>query len=1541
LSNFGQVALTIVGGIVGFFVGGGPVGALYGSQLGLLAGSMLFPTVLDGPQITDLNTTNSTDGAPVTIVWGTIGVPGNVIWLAPIVTSTSGGKSGPDIQTFNYTQSIAIGICEATTPDGTATPIGGMQRVWENGKLVYDISPQDVADGEDDQTYANRLAAAASYAETFVLYLGTEDQLADPTIESVQGAGAVPAFRGLCYIVYPNRALTDAQALRHPTFKFEVYTSGTLDCKPATSLSTEVLYPWVASGPNDGNINSYSIAFVDDDIAGPPNLSGSYTTLQQALDRVQQIYGFAVGNYLGYSMQRSGGGGIADDIQNSLGPSAVQYGDPDPPEIYLHFSSVNPTQFINSGAPNNPPPGPGQIGENYASSGALWWYISVTYFNTGIPIDIGNAEFPPFPPPYISATGFPSFQMVFTVGDAVIEVQRTPGPPADPCAGLQQSVPGFALVDGVLEECGGWAKVSGGYVVLATYLGAEAGSKTQYPLNPCVALSDPNAGIEGFWVAAYDAAVAAGTMPAGKVYNVDYPKVVDFAYLRTYQTCVADPGEVSLATIIAGICHRVTLENYDVSDLDAITVGGYAINSQMAARSAIDPLRSVGFFDVVESGETLVFRTRGKPIVATLTADDLGAFEGASDTPPAAVTVTQIQDVDLPRTVRLNYIAISRDYQPGQQISESRLTTLSVNDVDVNLAVAMQDTQALQIADVLWASAWTEALQVSFALDQSWSELEPGDCIALPVDGVTQRIRIITTTDSAVVLRKMQGVLDNDASYVSTRVAPPLQVPKQTVRIYAPTVITFLDIPALRDEDNDAGFYVAAALPAGTYWTGALLYQSLDGGASYSQVGTLTQAAVIGTVATPALGSASWDVWDDASALLVTIPAAQAFASATDAAVLAGANGLAVGVDGRWEIIQFGVATKQSDTQWLLTHLLRGRRGTEYLIGTGVAGDTVVQLTNGGILDVVLQTSQIGATLHYKCVSVGMAFDTAVDRTFVGHGKRLQCFSPVDISITKPVADVIISWVRRNRLGTELAGTGMDIAMSESVLSFELDILIEEGSPSVLTKVRTVTVTAAESYTYLAADQLTDVGFNETTFTAAVAQISSVVGNGPSASQTSNVPGQPPVVIGSAPNAIEGATFVPGPGNIGANDVYVLGVNDQVWIFAVRGSKGTAPCLGFYIWDLSTVTFIGSSFDNRWPSPLTSTIPEIHGPIVEVGSSEGASGIQTALVALGSDDQGSFFWGVINALDAAAYTAFVRWLYAVESPGSGLPTLALVPVTDPIIAGQFIIGISRWGNTTYALVAGNPAKVYTSADGGITWTLKGSCTGTLPALAFSNQMPIVRFKGAAFMWTGYGLQVNAAGDLVDWAVVSDGVIPCYNPVNTAYTSPAYVVDIALGAAQIGPTLLAANDHAIILTTQMRTTADGITRNLIFYSTDGATFSKVRDVPSATDFAAGFANALIWDVLVPWGVNFMLYGHWAYAQATPQALQASGNGSGWTMYPVDNGDASGNSIINQAAGDRENAQVVAVDHFGPVVNGVRTARLIQSIGGLSFTAITIP
>jgi GTA TIM-barrel-like domain len=186
----------------------GPAGALAGRLVGALAGSAIDRALFanrrkilrEGPRLTDLEVMASTEGAPISRVYGRARLPGQVIWatnLEEVVSSSSqttgGGKGmgGPAVTTtttgYSYFANLAVGVCEG--------PIGAVLRIWADGK------PLDLS-GLTIRTYA-----------------GDETQAPDALV--VAKEGVAPAYRGLAYVVFERLPLANF-GNRIPQMSFEV-----------------------------------------------------------------------------------------------------------------------------------------------------------------------------------------------------------------------------------------------------------------------------------------------------------------------------------------------------------------------------------------------------------------------------------------------------------------------------------------------------------------------------------------------------------------------------------------------------------------------------------------------------------------------------------------------------------------------------------------------------------------------------------------------------------------------------------------------------------------------------------------------------------------------------------------------------------------------------------------------------------------------------------------------------------------------------------------------------------------------------------------------------------------------------------------------------------------------------------------------------------------------------------------------------------------------------------------------------------------------
>ncbi len=204
--------LGIAGAAVGFIIAG-PTGARIGFVIGSVIGAIIDPPEFDGPKLGDAQVQTSRDGIPIPIIWGIQHCTGNIVQMTPIVETTvkTGDKKTGKTKSQVRKRSFAIGVAR-----GVHGPINGLLRAWENNKLVYDVRIGSSFPAEDN----------AAFLEATTLYLGTETQLADPILEADTGVGLTPYYRGLPYIVFINKDITNFGS-SIPTYRFEVWASST------------------------------------------------------------------------------------------------------------------------------------------------------------------------------------------------------------------------------------------------------------------------------------------------------------------------------------------------------------------------------------------------------------------------------------------------------------------------------------------------------------------------------------------------------------------------------------------------------------------------------------------------------------------------------------------------------------------------------------------------------------------------------------------------------------------------------------------------------------------------------------------------------------------------------------------------------------------------------------------------------------------------------------------------------------------------------------------------------------------------------------------------------------------------------------------------------------------------------------------------------------------------------------------------------------------------------------------------------------------
>lgn len=235
------------------------------------------------------------------------------------------------------------------------------------------------------------------------------------------------------------------------------------------------------------------------------------------------------------------------------------------------------------------------------------------------------------------------------------------------------------------------------------------------------------------------------------------------------------------------------------------------------------------------------------------------------------------------------------------------------------------------------------------------------------------------------------------------------------------------------------------------------------------------------------VGLPSWMVFDKTHSLILNWVAGDPPVSAPDElTVLNGANAALLGS----EILQFRDVVDLGSNQYQISHLLRGRLGTEPFMNSHAIGETFVILDSDSVRRAVEATTDLNVQRYWKVVGAGLPVFNAPVTPFINTGVSQKPYQPVHITGTRDGSDnLTINWVRRTRIGGEWLDW-IEVPLGEEDERYEVDILTGAG-----TVVRTIEVTS-ETASYTAAEQTTDFGGVQNPVAVNIYQLSTVVDRG-------------------------------------------------------------------------------------------------------------------------------------------------------------------------------------------------------------------------------------------------------------------------------------------------------------------------------------------------------------------------------------------------------------------------------------------------------------
>lgn len=1129
--QIGTLVGAVVGGVLGTYVFPGVgtfAGASIGGAVGGLAGTLHDTTtapdsVNQQQRLSDLTITTSTLGVVIPQIWGQWGnLAGNIFWATSKVAhehreeqEAGGGKGGGPSQitiSFTYTMSFAAGLCDTNLTG----PMSGLSRIWRNGTLIYDRQQN------------------GTLPDGITFYGGSTTQTADPTMEADKGVGNVPGYRRLCYVVHKDDNLGTGGQTNNYTYEVYQDVAGT---NPLTTLAISPVNGaiWVAVPAiaelwqlyPDTRELAARIPLPDLVRSGylygqPLNVDADGIVWVAGIVEIDQVFHDRVWRIDPNSYNILTTIDLDTTMPQTLVQSNLVFSNDD---AWLVGGQINPTE-INTTVHRIEPDGTVTnitVGNDSTASrlavgddGHIWMSadragevtridpsdnsIAATVGSLGVPYDL-----------CVGADGDiwvvdHMFHVVNRIDPGSNTVTGTV-PVGDNPVRIKLASDGFLWVaceGSVVSRVDPDTETAEDFTIEGITTNNATGDAD--PFNELLAPGPDGS----MWVLSRDTntatrvsddgttlAVRVGTTPICLIQGWDDTVwVSSFAGHSVQQ--ITDEGDVlglvsenSLDTVVTTLCGAagLTAADLDLTDLPDALVN-MALVSMQAVRAPLQQLAQGYRFYAIESGQHLKFREQGSgPVVVEIVEDDLDAEENAS--PGQGLLVDRLDPAVLPTQLYVTYTDPAQNYQSNTQPAQLALDDGSVEQPHtINLTIAIDADQAKQMAEETLLNSWIQRDTIQSKLGRKYGYLEPGDRIQITARGLIYPMVITETsygrpglleftalTDAAFT----RGALQSLGGSPSPGAQP---LPSAT----GATTGYLLNLPALNSSDQLPRYHVAY-VGESSPWPGGVLYRSIDDEATYQQVNSGALEGFVGTVAS-ATPDANWHVIDDTTVITVVFPKDTMTIESVSDDVLYAGNNLVYLSNG--EVVGIGTAELVSERTYELSHLLRGRRGTEWAVSTHGTNETLVRL-DASVRSVSMNLSDRDIERDYKTVTAGGNISDVTGDTFTPVAENLRPWTTAGNSSIQDGADFVFYFYMRSRFngpGNEFDGISQDadwagfriIIYEDNTYAVEKRITLTDGGNPLDPNVR-------KEWRYTEAMQIEDFGSAQSTVFYRVEQV--------------------------------------------------------------------------------------------------------------------------------------------------------------------------------------------------------------------------------------------------------------------------------------------------------------------------------------------------------------------------------------------------------------------------------------------------------------------
>lgn len=601
-----------------------------------------------------------------------------------------------------------------------------------------------------------------------------------------------------------------------------------------------------------------------------------------------------------------------------------------------------------------------------------------------------------------------------------------------------------------------------------------------------------------------EAALGAGNVP---IFKDHVYVVVERLALRDFgqsvpnlQSFAEQQVAISLRTVVEKVLERAefTSDEYDATRL-RLCVRGVNVSGVAPSIRVLQGLLTTYAAQMQDLDGKLVFHQRGDETPIEIPEGDL----------VSGIAFTDPDHDDLPDQATLTYVSEDVDLQPGSEPYRNQSAPVTHNNLRVNVPVVLTSDEAIAVAKRLYWSKVSERVPVEFSLPSRWYHLAGGDVVRI-VRGDDELLIALADVTLGVDGRvRCRGRLTWPPAHTQTGVGTTSGY--VATAGYVPPDLDWLaaDAPGMTNQEVDQILvrWGARVRTPEAPFRSATLFASTDD-TEFSAVGQVHAQMIDGDVL-EAPGAGTTLMFDGANALRVRLRGGGFLASATDEEVLDGLVniGMISCADNEWEVLGFVNVEQVDESEYVLTRLLRGLRGTEHLVGRAAGGKFVLLTGIGDHLALLDAGAAIlGATPYLRVVAEGGLVSDVRSRRLPVRGRSMRPLSPFGLDWRLIVhdastRDVALSWHRRSKLIFDPIASATPSSPDENPTRFRVEVRLNGPESALL---RSVELDVPE-YNYSQADRDEDEAANpygwtaEDNFFVFVYQISNVVGDSPPA----------------------------------------------------------------------------------------------------------------------------------------------------------------------------------------------------------------------------------------------------------------------------------------------------------------------------------------------------------------------------------------------------------------------------------------------------------